>query len=1113
MRQFVTSVLVLVAVFGMGSAKVIAQTTTATVNGVVADPSGQTITGATIRLRHVPSGTVYGAVSRKDGRYSITGARIGGPYALSATMVGRKKVDVGIPSLSLGETRRVDVTLEEESVSKPVIEITASSSSPINSNRTGASETVGEKQITSFPTISRNFQDFLRFSPQTASAGGGTSVGGRNNRYNNIQIDGTQLNDLFGLGSNGAPGGQANTTPISLDAVEEFQVLVSPYDVRQGRFSGGGINAVTRSGTNTWTGSAYGFYRNQAMIGDLNQTNYLSRGADGSTLPVGEFRDTTVLTPFSEFTEYQTGVRVGGPLIENKLFLFVNVETTNRTQPKPQLAFTQNSNGSLINSIADSVSQILSSVYGYNAGALDNQQVTRPSNKIFARVDWNIDDNNRLTLRHNMVDAADDIYNPSRTNVLLGNRLYTFNSVTNSTVAQLNSVLSDDMSNELIVGLTTVRDKRDIAGDLFPTINVSDSRITGINISAGAENFSIRNSLTTDVIEITDNLTVNMGDHTLTVGTQNEFFTFSNLFIRDNKGTWNFNSLNDLRNGIAARLQYSFARPGFPDDWKAEFSTAQLGLYAQDEWEVSKNFKLTIGLRADMPLFLTEASFNPTADTIKLNSDGTTPLGLKTNVLPSSSLLWSPRIGFNWNSGGDKPLQIRGGVGIFTGRIPFVWISNQFSNTGVEIARLDLRTSSTDTLRFNPSLNPQDPAFYSRVGSTTELNVTSADFKMPQSLRINLAADRELSDGIFGTFEAIYSMNLNEIYYTDLNLGARSDTTAFGTQLQGGRGVYGTYSGRNTTPRTNTGTFARGPFTNVIELGNTNQGYSYSISAQLRKQFSTGWFASVFYTYGRSFDLNSGLSSQAISQWRFNHVKDNPNDATLSASLFDIPHRFVASVSKRFEYGGGYATTVSAFYELRSGRPFSYVYDGDLNADGQTENDLIYVPKDANDAAEILLGRVVTVGSGANRRDSLVVASSTTRAQLESYISRDEYLSTVRGQIADRFGAREPFVHQLDLRLAQEIPNPFVNGHRLEITVDVVNALNLFNSEWGRVRSVNNNRDLLLRFEGMTTPTMIKDASVQSGRPIFSYTDKKDPFGYDDLFSRYQVQIGVRYNF
>ena len=505
-----------------------AQTTTATVNGTVRNEKGETVAGATVKLRHTPSGTVYGASTRKDGRYIVTGLRIGGPYALSVASVGMKTAEYTIQSLALGETRRFDVAMQEGVVEGGAVNVIALNTTPINANLTGASETVSEKVITSFPTISRNFQDFVRFSPQTASAGGGTSIGGRNNRYNNVQIDGTQYNDLFGLGSNGTPGGQANTTPISLDAIEEFQVLVAPYDVRQGRFAGGGVNAVTRSGTNTWTGSAYFFTRNEKMIGDLVSTNYLSKALDGSALPVGEFRDTTVRTPFSSFSEYQAGVRVGGPIIENKLFLFVNAEKTNRTQPKPQLAFSQNANGALVNAIADTVGSILRTQYSYDPGVLDNREVTRPTDKIFARLDWNLDDKNRLTLRHNMVNAADDIYNPARTGVLFGNRMYTFNSVANSTVLQLNSALDESMSNELIVGYTTIRDSREIAGDRFPTVIVSDSRITGINISAGAENFSLQNKLSTNVLEITDNFTYSMGNHTFTIGTQNEFFTFSN---------------------------------------------------------------------------------------------------------------------------------------------------------------------------------------------------------------------------------------------------------------------------------------------------------------------------------------------------------------------------------------------------------------------------------------------------------------------------------------------------------------------------------------------------------------------------------------------------------
>lgn len=1102
--------LALAILLAFSAPAVMAQSTiSSSITGTIVDADGKGLSGATIKATHKPTGSVFGAISKKDGWFRIPNLRVGGPYEVRVSFVGKNTASQTVPHIALGETFTMKVVMEDASTSTEDVVVYGNQNTVINAGRTGAAETVSEEQIMAFPTIARDFQDFAKFSPQATPTGAGVSIGGRNNRYNNIQIDGTQYNDLFGLGSSGTPGGQANTTPISLDALQELQVVVAPYDVRQGRFSAGGINAITRSGTNTWEGSAYWFFRNASMIGDLATTNALTRDENGNALPVGQYRDTTIFTPFSDFSEYQLGARVGGPLIEDKLFMFLSVENTGRAQPKPQLGLIQN--GSLnesIRSTMEDMGSILRTTYGYDPGALDNIEVSRPSMKIFGRVDWNLDENNRLTLRHNMVNASDDIFNPGRTSLQFGNRTYRFNSMTNSTVLQLNSTFGASTSNELIVGYTTIRDSRDYLGARFPTVFVSDPSLTGITFVAGAENFSVANKLSTNVFEITDNLTFVMDDHTITVGTQNEFFSFSNLFIRDNAGTWSFNSLDDFRNGIAARLQYSFARPGFDEDFAAAFSTAQLGFYAQDEWRVAPNLTLTYGVRMDMPLFFDKPTYNPTADTIKLNADPSVALGLRTDNVPGATPLISPRVGFNWNDGSDKPLQIRGGVGLFSGRIPFVWISNQYSNTGVQFARVDTRPSSGDTLEFDPTLDPRnDPDFLARAGNVTEVNVTASDFKMPQNLRINLAVDKELAWGVIGSLEGIYSQSINEIYYTDLNLGDRSDTTVLGSTLPGGRGVYGTYSGRNTTPRTQVGAFRSGPFNNIIQLGNSSEGYSYQITAQLKKQFNAGFFASVAYTHSAAYDQNSGTSSQALSNWRFTHTQDNPNEIGLSRSAFDVPHRFIATVSKRFEWGpetSPLATTISAFYEMRSGTPFSYVYDGDVNADGQVENDLIYVPTGRND---IVLGRFTS--------DSLVHASSTTYDQLEAYIARDEYLSTVRGKIAERNGARNPMVHQLDLRLMQEIPNPFVKGHRLDISVDFINFLNMLNSEWGRVQTTPFGRDRLMRFEGLVTSSTKQDPNnqVAVGTPIFSYTDKRDPFGFSDLASRWQIQVGIRYTF
>ncbi|MCO6465103.1 MAG: TonB-dependent receptor [Bradyrhizobiaceae bacterium] len=1096
-----------------------AQSTTASsIHGVINDKANEAVSGATVRATHLPTGTVFGAITRTNGAYRIVNMKVGGPYIIVVSSVGKATTSYTLEYLRLGEDATVSLTLADSTVDMKAVEVTALSAS--QATKTGPEDYVSTQQLSSFPSITRNYQEFARFSPYATPQTGTSSVtlGGRNSKFNNLQVDGTQYNDLFGLGETGSPGGQANSNPISMDAIQELQVLVAPFDVRQGRFSAGGMNAVTRSGTNTWQGSAYYYFRNEQMIGDLHTTTALSTDEQGNPLPLGTYRDTTIATPFADFSEYQLGARVGGPLIDNKLFMFFSAEQTQRKNPNPQLGFIQNgSNNSLIRSIADTMGQILRDVYGYDPGAMDNVESTRPSLKLFGRIDWNLDNNNTITFRHNYVDASDEIYNPNRTTVLFGNRMYTNTSQTNSSVLQWHSTLSPTMHNELIAGATLIRDHRDIHGARWPSVTVTDSRTSGVYYTAGAENFSLANVANTNVFELTDNFTFFMDDHTFTVGTQNEFLSFRNLFIRDNAGTWTFNSLDDFRNGFASRLQYSFARPQYPADFAAEFSTAQLGFYAQDEWQVNPQLRLTMGVRVDMPLFFDSPNYNVTADTIHYNANTNAALlnpnatlGVRTDNMPGLNPLFSPRVGFNWTDGESTPLTIRGGVGLFSGRVPFVWIANQFANSGLEYARVDLRQSGSDTLRFDPTLDPRsNPDFVARAGKVTEVDVTATDFRMPQNLRVNLAAERELAWGIVGTIEGMYSKTLNDIYYTDLNLGDRQDTTPYGGTLPGGRGVYGTYSGRNTTPRTQVGSFGGGPFNNIIQLGNTSEGYTYSISAQLKKQFNSGWFASVAYTHSASYDRNSGMSSQAISNWRYNYTQDSPNDVALSRSLYDMPHRFIAAISKRFEYGSSdnpFATSVSLFYELRSGQPFSYVYDGDINADGQTENDLIYIPQNRTD---IVLGTF-------SKSDSLQLAAPTMYDQLDAYIERDAYLSANRGKIAERFGARQPMVQTLDLRLLQEIPNPVAKGHRLDITVDILNLLNLLNPDWGRIQTAAYNQDKILRFQGLVTTNTKQDPNAQqatAGTPVFTYTDKRDPFGYNNMASRYQIQIGIRYNF
>ena len=1080
------------------------------ITGTVKAANGGVVAGAKIIAIHIPTGTRFGANAKANGTFTINNVRVGGPYTIKATAVGYGESSLSGQFVKLGQNLKITMALSEKAVATDEITVTAQKG-VFGASRTGAQTNISKEQLNNFPTISRSFQDFAKFTPQVVSTGAGVSVAGKNNRYNNIQIDGSNYTDLFGLGSAGTPGGQANTNPVSLDAIDEFQVLVAPFDVRQGRFTGAGINAITRSGTNKFEGSAYWFTRNQAMISDLSITR--KNIVNNNLLDPGT-KDTTITTTFNNFNELQTGVRLGGPIIQDKLFFFANAEFTSRVQPVDNISLTQNSRAKQIDSIAQLVSSHLTSKYGYNAGQLTGFEITRPSTKVFARLDWNIDDNNRLTFRNNYVSAYDDNYSTTVTSARFSDRNYRFNNSQNSTVLELNSSLGDGMHNELIFGYTRIRDFREVTGKPFSAITVNDvSMGTNVGVQFGSEEFSNFNKLDQDVIEITNNFTMNLGDnHTLTIGTQNEIFSFRNLFIRDAYGTYRFNSYSDFVAGNAAAVSMSFARPGFPTDWAAEFGAMQLGAYIQDDIKVSDNFKVNVGLRVDVPVFPDAPSYNTKAEnafvntasvtyatngngSIKYANDSTKTLGWKTSEMPQSALLFSPRVGFNWDVNGDQSLQVRGGAGIFTGRVPFVWISNHYGNTGVEIARLTLSTAGTDTVRFNPNIantlseNLKDTT---KIASTTELNLTGNNFKMPQTFRMNLGLDYKLPEDIIMTIDGMYSMNLNEIAYTDLNLGERRDTTQFGTTLPGNRGVFGIYNGRNTTARFLDG---RKNFTNVILLNNTDMGYSYNMSVQLQKSWKSGLDLMAAYTHSASYDINSGLSSQAVSQWRFNYIQDNPNTPTLARSYFDIPHRLIASAAYRIELAPEVALKASLFYEGRSGQPFSYVYDGDLNSDGQTGNDLMYVPKDKNDIALI---------SGTAR------ANDATYDALDRYITNDDGLNAARGTIIERNAAREPWNNRMDLRIAADIRNPFADGHNLEVSLDIINLGS------NAYRFVPNQSDAMLRFEGLarTGNTFgANGAELPVGTPMFSYRDKENPYQYSDLLSRMQMQLGIRYSF
>jgi hypothetical protein len=1016
--------------------------TTAAFSGTVVDSDGKGLAGVTVKAVHVPTGTVFETLTRNDGRFDIPFLKVGGPYTVTATLTGFSPQTLKDIILRLGENRDLKLTLKQTPIE---VGVTVVASSPVVSqSRTGASMNVSTNVIESMPSISRTFDDFARLAPQVDARGGGAfSAAGRNSKYNSIQIDGAANNDLFGLSGSGAPGLSA---PISLDAVQEFELVLAPYDVRYGGFTGAGLNAITRSGTNTFAGSAYYFGRNQSFIG---------QGPDQ--------------TKYSTFSDKQFGLRLGGPVVKDKVYFFLSAEMGRRNSPTTYViddSGTSNDFGGASVSVADAqrFASILKDKYGYDPGGFGSgyKKPAANNDKIFFRVDVNLSPKHRLTLRHNYINGLQD-NSPSKassTVFAFGDDYYRLASKTNSTVLQLQSTLGLNLFNELIVNYSTIRDARQIPDTLFPQVNVA---IAGsYRLTAGSEQYSGANSLDQDILEITDNVTWSLGNHMLTIGTHNEFFKFANVYIRNLYGYWEFSSLDNFEKGIASRYYHDFYTADPSQKWAARFSVAQLGGYIGDKWAVWPNLFVTLGARIDIPIINNTPAANPTVAGI---------FNIKTDQAASGNVLFSPRFGFNWDVASDKSTQVRGGIGLFSGRTPYVWISNQFSNTGMEFTRLDIRNPTFAFVK-DPLNQPTGGA-----GLTSEVDLIDANFTYPQLFRANVAVDRELPFGIIGTVEFIYSKSLHEINYQNLNI-RRLDGAGMGGRYLYARDVSTLY-------------------TDVIYLTNTNKGYQYSLSVQLQKNFSNRSWFNVFYSYGQAKDVNSGTSSQASSNFAYNNIRYNPNDPELTWSNFDVRHRLGAAFSWQFKIFRNAPTTLSMFYGGRSGRPYSTTYNFfDANGDAASGNDLVYVPAGQS---EVLFVN----SSGVPLADQ-----DTAWASFNKFISGDPGLDGNRGKIAPRNTSREPWYHTLDMRIAQDLPVPVVSGHRLQLTLDIINLLNLFNHNWGKSYYVSNQNDTPWTLQGSNY-----GVDAATGKMRIQWSDRLARFALSQLGSRWQIQAGVRYSF
>ncbi|MEY2917106.1 MAG: hypothetical protein RIS73_820 [Bacteroidota bacterium] len=1080
-----------------------AQVTTGSISGNVKDAKGSDLTGATIEVLHEPSGSVYRASSGKNGVFNIPSLRIGGPYKVSISYVGFRQEIINEVYIQLGEASKINVVLTDANAAlqEVVVAGAARKGALISKDRKGTSTNINRRMIAAMPTLSRNITDFTKLTPQAS----GTSFAGQDNRFINLTVDGSIFNNSFGLQA--LPGSQTSASPISIDAIEEIQVNVSPYSVKDAGFTGASINAVTRSGTNTFHGSAFYNNRNQSMVGT-------KAGPDGKTN-----------VSISNFDVKQYGFSLGGPIIKNKLFFFANYENEKRADPGTAFASDNGSNTGQTNvsrvkkTDLDAMSSFLNTNFGYDPGKYEGYDFITKSYKILAKIDWNISNKNKFSVRFNSLRSFKDI-GASSSGVLGGSRQsnlntmnfsnnnYEINNDIYSLIGQLNTRISNKVSNEFIFGWTANRDYRAVKGKLFPLVDILDGTLGADRnyMSFGAEPFTPNNKLFTDTWQASDNITFFNGKHTTSAGANFESFKFFNQFTPQIQGQYVFNSIADFytsanaylaNNNMATnpvsirRYILGYSNLAGNEVWNAVTQAKNIGAYVQDEWQIENNLSLTYGVRFDVPYFTSNAVENPQVAGYSFLDEKGNTTKLSTSQLPSAKLMINPRFGFNYDVKGNKKTQIRGGLGLFSGRPAFVFVSNAVGNNGMQAGQISkdqvisggVITTPLTAYPFSPNItrntptpNPGSPA------ASYNIAPIEKNFRFPQVFRTNFAIDQKLFGGIVGSAEFLFTQSLSNIFYYNAN---QKVSTANFT----GPDTRPRFAGSSSLVRINSNV------NDATVLSSRPYGSNTSITLKLEKPVQKGLSWMLAYNFGRTKDYSSS-STIAFSSFTSTRTAYGNNLPQNSFGDNDTRHRVIGNITYRKEIAKTVAIQFSLFGQSQSLGRFSYGYSNDMNLDGISGNDLMYIPKDQSEMNfDAITGAVpFTVQQ---QKDAF-----------ENYIQGNSYLKNHRGQIAQRNGVLMPMLSRFDLSTMVELfRNIGKQRHTIQFRGDIFNIGNMINHHAGVAHVIN------------TTSPLSYSRVDANGLPYFKMVALNNSLNYEtyrkgtSIADVWQAQLGVRYIF